>query len=127
MSAALRSLYSAGAWLKSEEAVQIGDHGVTALRSISKCAELSVQSRDALFPLHAKIHMMYHQFTFLQQHSKLVNWVESPLTDECQQDETFVGIVSRLSRRVSPKSTIHRCLDLYFCLLQKHWDKEPED
>ena len=126
MSAALRSLYSSGAWLNAEEAAQIGDNGVKALRAIGKCAQLSVESRDALFPLHAKMHMLFHQFNFLQKHSKLLNWVESPLTDECQQDESFVGVVSRLSRRVSPSKTIHRCLDLYLCLLQRHWDKVPE-
>ena len=125
MNAALRLLYRGGAWLAADEAALIGEHGLTALRAMQRCAEISLANREPLYPLHAKMHMLFHQFRFLCQYSKKCCWVESPLTDACQMDEGFVGVVARLSRRVSPKTTIRRTLDLYLCLLHKHWTNQP--
>eukprot|EP00438_Fugacium_kawagutii_P001004 Skav215302 [mRNA] locus=scaffold3969:10053:14745:- [translate_table: standard] len=125
MNAALRLLYRSGAWLPAAEAELISDHGMTALRAISKCAELSVAYRQPLFPLHAKIHMLYHQFRYLKLAAKRCCFVESILTDECQCDEGFVGTLARLSRRCSPKATIRRTIDLYLSLLHKRWSNQP--
>lgn len=125
MSAALRLLYRGGAWLAADDAALVGEHGVAALRAIGRCAEISLANREPLYPLHAKVHVLFHQFRSLVHYSRLTNWVESILTDGCQMDEGFVGVVARLSRRVSPKMTIHRTLDLYLCLLHKHWSQRP--
>eukprot|EP00438_Fugacium_kawagutii_P004975 Skav222717 [mRNA] locus=scaffold4971:14341:14890:+ [translate_table: standard] len=125
MNAALRLLYRGGAWLDADSAATIGNHGMVALRAVQRCAELSVQRREPRFPLHAKMHMLCHQFRNLVVDSQRCAFVESPLTDSCQQDETFVGIVARFSRRVSPRMTIHRTLDLYLTHIKKYVDQRP--
>ena len=75
-------------------------------------------------PLFSQPHMLHHTFRFLERHAPNLGYMESPLADSCQQDETFVGIISRYSRRASPKSTIDRTLDLYLAALRKHLVRE---
>ena len=76
----------------------------------------------ATFSLYPKFHLLLHQFYGLVWQAEKLSWVENPLTDSCQCCESFIGSISRLSRRVSPKSTIERTMDLYLMTLWKHWN-----
>ena len=122
MNAAMRLLFRGGAWLKQAEAATIARHGLLHLRAYKMCARLSLSQRQPRFPIHGKNHMLIHTFRFLQLWSKDLDWIESPLCDSTQMDESFIGIVSRLSRRVSPKATIQRTYDLYMTLLKQRLD-----
>ena len=120
-----RKLYSKGAWLSRDEAEHVGQTGMLMLRSYRRLADLSAALAQPRFPVHSKFHMMWHIFHTLQACAKRnLQWVESPLVDSCQQDEGFVGIISRYSRRVSPKMTVWRTLDLYKASLWKRWRRE---
>lgn len=65
MNAAMRLLYRGGAWLPSADARAISQHGLQHLRSVSKCAQLSLTMRQPRFPIHSKMHMLHHTFQFL--------------------------------------------------------------
>ena len=126
MNAALRLLYRGGAWLPAADATQIGTLGLRHVRAYKRCAELSVSMRQPRFPIHSKDHMIDHQFRFLIKWSRGCDFVENPLVDSCQLDESFVGVVARSSRRVSPASTISRTLDMYLTALQQHLQQHHE-
>ena len=121
MNAALRQLYESGAWLPARRAATIGKFGVEALRAYGQLAEHCLQAGLPRFPLYPKFHMLLHQFYGLSWQAEKLSWVENPLTDSCQMCESFIGGIARLSRRVSPKSTIERTMDLYLMTLWKHW------
>ena len=124
INAVFRDLYAKGAWLTKGEALRIGSEGLQALRSYRQLAELSLSLAEPRFPIHPKFHMLWHIFHGLVDASKRLAWVESPICDSCQQDEGFVGVISRYSRRVSPKKTIWRAIDLYMTSLLKRWRRE---
>eukprot|EP00438_Fugacium_kawagutii_P020318 Skav220840 [mRNA] locus=scaffold1888:282965:283348:+ [translate_table: standard] len=124
MNAAFRLLYNRGAWLTSADAAACARHGLLHLRAYKRLAELSLAVREPRFPVHTKFHLLNHIFRFLEVWSKDLAFVESPLTDSCQIDESFIGIISRYSRRVSPKMTVQRALDIYLCSLRKHIEQE---
>lgn len=42
-------------------------------------------------------------------------------------DEAFIGVVSRISRRVSPASTVRRTIDVYLTMVQNHLHKTVWD
>lgn len=65
MNAAMRLLYRGGAWLPSADAAAISQHGLQHLRSVYKCAQLSLTMRQPRFPIHSKMHMLHHTFQFL--------------------------------------------------------------
>ena len=121
-----RHLYRAGAWLRSDEASDIADLGLTMLRAQNRLAELSLARLEPRYPLHCKPHMLYHTFKFLKVFSETHQWCESPLVDATQIDESFVGVISRFSRRVSPRLTVHRTYDLYLASLRRHLVDEDE-
>ena len=122
-----RTLFSAGLWLDGAQARTVGEQGLLMLRCYWTLAKISVEKKEPRFPLHPKFHMLFHEFEFLLAPLKQgVKWVESPISDSCQIDESFVGCISRYSRRVSPKQTIWRTWDLYLSSLWSRWkDYEP--
>ena len=118
----LRELYSSGAWLRQHEADLVGELGLRMLRGMRCLADMSLQKGEPRFPWHSKMHALFHTFHGLKDAaSKGLEWVENPLTDSCQLDEGFVGVLSRYSRRVSPKQTICRTYDLYLTSLRDRW------
>jgi hypothetical protein len=122
-----RQLYRLGAWLSSEEASSISDQGLLMLRAQNRLAKISLERLEPRFPLHCKPHMLYHTFKFLKQFSQTHQWCESPLVDATQIDESFIGVISRFSRRVSPRLTVQRTYDLYLASLRRHLVDDGED
>ena len=120
MNAVFRKLYHCGAWLASPDALEVSALGIMTLRAQNRLAEISLALREPRFPLHVKPHMLFHTFKFLKQWGEKHPWVENPLVDACQIDESFVGVISRYSRRVSPKTTVSRTYDLYLTSLRRH-------
>ena len=121
MNACMRRLYRCGAWLRSKEAAAIAADGLTACRAYRAVAEECLDRGEPRFPVHRKFHMLVRTFRDMKLNSQRLEWQESPMGDSCQMDEGFVGQLSRYSRRVSPKSTIHRMLDVYLTSLWALW------
>lgn len=116
-----RTLYSSGAWLDRETGQKVGKLGLRSLRAYRRLADLHVERRLPRFPVHTKLHQLFHTFRTVEQCSSRNSWTENPLVDCCQQDEAFVGIICRHSRRVSPKSTVDRTWDVYRVALDTVW------
>ena len=120
-----QTLFSAGAWLDGKQACLVGEQGLLMLRCYRTLARMSLEMKEPRYPIHPKFHMLFHQFDFLLAPLENgVQWIESPLCDSCQIDESFVGCISRYSRRVSPKQTIWRTWDLYLSSLWSRWKNE---
>lgn len=124
MNSAMRNLYRSGAWLHSSDASPLAHSGLTSCRAYRRLADLSLELSEPRFPMHPKFHMLFHTFRFMQLDAARVEWQESPLCDSCQMDEGFVGQLARYSRRVSPKTTVHRTLDLYLTSLWRLWRQD---
>ena len=119
---AFRLCFSAGVWLRAAEAAEAARCGLLALKAYRLLAHKSLERNEPRYPLHSKYHMLCHAWRNLQLAiQRGCVFVENPLTDSCQQDESFVGIISRYSRRVSPKQTIWRTLDIYATSLWSRW------
>lgn len=117
-----RALFANGAWWHKDAASFIAAQGLQSLRTYHQLATMSLEMREPRFPVHSKFHMLWDSWRRLEQNvSRGLEWQESPLVDSCQQDEGFVGHISRYSRRVAPRQTIQRTLDLYLTSLYKHW------
>ena len=68
-----------------------------------------------------------HELLEQEQKCQALCWLENPIVDSCQIDESFAGIISRYSRRVSPKITVRRTYDLYLTALKRHlMDRKDE-
>ena len=115
-----RLLYSNGAWLHCTIAAEVARRGLLSVRANKRLAQVSVQFCQPRYPIHPKLHMLFHGYRFLEQWSLDHEWCESPLVDGCQVDESFVGVISRYSRRVSPKITVQRTYDLYLTSMRHH-------
>ena len=122
-----RTLFSAGAWLDEVQARAVGEQGLLLLRCYWTLGKFSLEKKEPRYPIHPKFHMLCHHFDFLPAPlEKGAQWIESPLCDSCQIDESFVGCISRYSRRVSPKQTIWRTWDLYLSSVWSRWkDSKP--
>eukprot|EP00438_Fugacium_kawagutii_P036395 Skav205824 [mRNA] locus=scaffold870:37881:38372:+ [translate_table: standard] len=118
---AFHILYKSGAWLPAETAREVGQLGLRALRGIAKLADVSLQLGQPRFALYPKFHMLLHQFYWLVERADQSEWQESPLNDCCQIDESFIGSVSRMSRRVAPMATVNRTVDVYLASIWKLW------
>ena len=124
VNALFRCLYSSGAWLSRDMARKASTLGLQSLRAYERLATIHVMKRLPRFPVHPKAHMLFHVFKFMAENAEKHEWTESPLVDGCQQDEAFVGILCRMSRRVAPKSTIDRTYGVYKISLAEHWDRK---
>ena len=117
-----KALFANGAWLHKDDASFIAAQGLQSLRAYHQLATMSLEMREPRFPTHSKFHMLWHSWRSLEKHvSAGLEWQESPLVDSCQQDEGFIGHIARYSRRVAPRQTIQRTLDLYLASLYRHW------
>ena len=118
-----RVLYRGGAWLDRVHASQVATLGLRSLRAYHKLARLHLALKIPRFPIHSKFHYLFHTFRFLEINSRTCEWSESPLVDVCAQDESFIGIIARYSRRVGAGATIDRTWDLYITSLHERWDE----
>ncbi len=121
MNQVFRLLYRNGVWLSAVVADEIGNLGLTALRAYERLARVSLDMGQPRFALYPKYHMLMHIFYFLVWRSARCAFIESPMTDNCQCCEGFIGNVARLSRRVSPKACVERTIAIYLISLWKHW------
>lgn len=125
MNQIFRLLYRNGVWLSAVVADEIGNLGLGALRAYERLARVSLEMGEPRFALYPKFHLLMHVFYWLVWRAARCQFIESPMTDNCQMCEGFIGSVARLSRRVSPKACVERTIAIYLISLWKHWtDRE---
>ena len=109
-----RYLFRSSLWLEPAEAKYVSDLGFQFLRRYCQMAQMSHSLGRCLYIFQPKIHVFHHfmqeLFAAYQRNIKALN----PLAKSCQPSEDFIGRPSRLSRRVSSRSTVlHRIMDRY--------------
>ena len=75
---------------------------------------------DMAAPALSTVLAQEHELLEQEQKCQALRWLENPIVDSCQIDESFAGITSKYSRRVSPKITVRRTYDLYLTALKRH-------
>ena len=99
--------------------------GMRFLRGYAYLAALSIREGQKLYSLRPKLHYFHHTLEDLRDqlaagHEQILN----PIYAGCEANEDFIGRLSRLSRKVSPKITGQRTIDRYLVgcrlLFKKH-------
>ena len=77
-------------------------------------ADLSIQEGKRLYCLRPKIHFFHHcLYDVDKQLRSNCQWVVNPNLWGCEMNEDYIGRISRMSRRVSPKIATQRTIDRY--------------
>ena len=88
--------------------------GMKLLRGYHYLADLCISEGRKLFSLRPKVHYFHHALRELEQQILAKHeTILSPAIWNCENDEDFIGRLSRVSRRVSPKLTSQRVIDRY--------------
>ena len=120
----IRTLYRGGLWLDQHLAQTASTSGLNFLKSYGRLVALTLAADRDRFPVTPKLHMLHHLFLSLQQSSARNAWSLSMVATSVQQDETFVGIQGRASRRVGPTYTALRTLQRYLADAAEHLTPE---
>lgn len=113
-------LYRAGLWLNQNVAQTVSQSGMNFLKAYGHLVSLTLQADRDRFPVTPKLHMLHHLFLDLQRSGARHAWSLSFLATSVQQDETFVGIQGRTSRRVGPTYAALRVLQRYLVEAAEH-------
>ena len=93
--------------------------GLRLLRGYAFLANHALQNHLKLFSMRPKTHYFAHSlWDLLVQINLNHEWVCSPALWNCEANEDFVGRISRLSRRVSPRLAGQRVIDRYLVGVQ---------
>lgn len=114
----LSGLYHEGLFIRSPRANYLATQGLTFLRKYAKLALWCFEARKRRFPFMPKGHYLHHQFLSMLQQSQRGEWVMNILAFANQQSEDFVGRPSRLSRRVSSRTTSLRVIQRAFLAIR---------
>ena len=88
--------------------------GLKLLRGYAFLASFCLQRGMKLFSLRPKTHYFHH--TLMEMEEQLAaghKWILSPAIFNCESNEDYIGRISRLSRKVSPKICSQRVIDRY--------------
>ena len=111
MDSFLTLLYKENVWIEPARARTITAHGFAYLKWQALAAEQAHQENRPLFIYMPNLHRIHHILYSMYDSAKQGHHALSALAMSCQQDEDFVGRASRLSRRVSVRTTIQRTLE----------------
>lgn len=120
----LHTMFHAGFWFTPQEAEGVISAGHEFGLCYVKLAEICLQRGLCLFKLKPKLHMLCHFFhTSMLQFRRNQDAVVNFLAYSTFQCEDFVGRVSRLSRRVSPKVHGDKIYNRYLVALKRALDE----
>ena len=114
-------LYSEDAWLSPEQARLTGELVCRFLRRYDACAKEAFHQQRTLFGLPPKLHVLHHMGLDLLEAGAASREALNPLVFSTQMSEDLVGRPSRLSRRVSTRTTVMRVLQRYLQAAYKQW------
>ena len=107
-------LHSHGIFLPHSCAVFMHRSGLRLLRGYTYLAVHCMDRDLKLFSLRPKTHYFAHTLWDMGLQISLNHeWICSPALFNCEANEDFVGKISRLSRRVSPRLCGQRVIDRY--------------
>ena len=106
-------MHSHNLWLPKSCTQFMMTQGLVALRSYSYCARVSMRMRKRLFCMRPKFHYWAHTVFELRESADSSRYTLNPCIYNCEQNEDFIGRVSRISRHVSTRATILRTLQRY--------------
>ncbi|CAE7284133.1 unnamed protein product [Symbiodinium sp. CCMP2456] len=110
----MRTLLAAGLWLSRDEAATVSEAGLHFLQCYAKCARICLDRSMCRYNLTPKLHFWHHLCLEIRQGlDRNLDAFLNPLCDSTFADEDFVGRVSRLSRRVSPRLQALRTIGRY--------------
>ncbi|CAE7200750.1 unnamed protein product [Symbiodinium sp. CCMP2592] len=121
---AVRMLYRGGLWLDQSTAHTVARCGLNFLKSYGHLVAMTLAADRDRFPVTPKLHILHHLFLHLQENASRCSWTLSFLGYSVQQDETFVGIQGRASRRVGPQHAALRVLQRYLADAAEHLTPE---
>jgi hypothetical protein len=115
-------LYDGSLWFDRETARDIYYHGNAMLKAYQWMAKKSLELDKPLFAMVPKLHGWHHILINIrmQLDNPECMFVLSPLVWSCAMDEDFVGIISRISRRVSIRTCELRTLQRYLVACRHH-------
>ena len=88
--------------------------GLKALRCYSFCAKKAKEKQNRLFCMRPKFHALAHTvFELKGSHERAQQNTLNPCIFNCEQNEDFIGRISRITRHVSPRLPIRRTLQRY--------------
>ena len=88
--------------------------GLKALRCYSFCAKKAKEKQKRLFCMRPKFHALAHTVWELKgSHERAQPFTLNPCIFNCEQNEDFIGRISRITRHVSPRLPIRRTLQRY--------------
>ena len=110
----LGSLYREGLFVPAERSHKIATQGLVFLKLYADLATLCHEKNKKRFPLAPKGHFLHHQFLEMYHQSQRCDWCLNILAMAVQMQEDYIGRPSRLSRRVSSRTTSLRVIQRTF-------------
>ena len=121
-------MHSHGLWLPRSCSQLLVDSGLSFLRGYNFLAQHCIDCRVTGFRLRPKLHYLGHiVFDQQMQLRRGAQFTLSPAIALCEQNEDFIGRLSRVSRRVSARTCSERTIQRYLVkvrlLLEKMFGK----
>ena len=121
----MRAMLNANLWMDLDETNLVAQSGLHFLQCYGKLASICHARSLCKFNLTPKLHCWHHICgNLLQLAKKKIPFTLNPLAESCFSDEDFVGRVSRISRRVSPRPLNQRTLERYLAMTRQQLDAE---
>lgn len=121
----MRTMLESGLWMGGAEAEAAGRAGFHFVQCYGKLVRYFFDQGMCLYNLVPKLHAWHHICLFLMDGGPR-GFALNPLSYSCFQDEDFVGRVSRISRRVSPKLLHLRTIQRYLLATRQELDRMDE-
>ena len=119
LSVLMHMMLAAGLWMDPQAALRCGQAGLRFLECYGKLMELRFRDSLCRFNAHCFHHLCINLIESGSSHTASLN----PLSQCTFQDEDFIGRVSRLSRRVSPRLQCLRTIQRYLTATRQELDR----
>ena len=118
----LRGLYGHGLWIRASDAQMIQASGLKFVSQYVTAAHHALVLEKTRFKLAPKLHALLHIIQYLRDELATgAQWVQSPIQWSTQQDEDFVGKISKLSLAVSSRTVHAQTMAKYATNFWEHW------
>lgn len=117
----MRKLYASKFFTEGDVCSYIITAGVHFLQGYSWLARECWQIQVLRFPTMPKTHMLFHVVHTMRVQYALFGYFENPVSMSCSSDEDFIGRVCELTRKVSPRQRIRRCMERYLTQVLLIW------
>ena len=118
-------MHSEGLWIGQNAARKMAQDCETFCRAYCALAQEYFQLRRCRFRMEPCLHHFMHFATDMKEMiDQGARYIYSPIADNCEGDEDFVGKVCRISRCVHMSSMSLRTLQRYLIELKFEWNPE---